>query len=330
MRYNAEVCKPAPYLPNKKAKLGGIYESSSLPTSSSQPHTQPSSASSSDESIATALVEPSLHLPMQLSDVATDAVTSSTLVLPAAPKKGRGKPRGRGRTAKAVDVPAVTDDVDTAEQTSSSPPPLTAASVDVVVMETEVDDTVTPTPPALVAAHGDVKGGKNKLASFNFKCPYHQCFNCYPFYKTGIPQVALLKCIYCPRAYHPHCFPPDMRFNATYLVCPAHGPDQPLPSCEGVKVMSTVNVTHLAKDSSMSMVWDAMVLRQDNPDANDPGDDHFCLPVSIKEGGREGPRPYKHITKLQYRGEKTTSNFIAEERCSCKDECGPSCYNRHR
>lgn len=328
MRYNAEVCRPAPFIPNKKTKLGHESSSQSISLSASQPHTLPPSASSSDEPTATALVETSAHSPMKLSEVADaddDAVPTATLVPPTASKKGRGKPRGRGRAA----AKATEDDVDTAEQTSSSPPPLTAASVDVVVMETEVDDTVTPTP-ALVTSHSDAKGGKNKLASFTFRCPYHQCFNCYPFYKTGIPQVALLKCIYCPRAYHPHCFPPDMRFNATYLVCPAHGPDQPLPSCEGVKVMSTVNVTHLAKDSSMSMVWDAMVLRQDNPDANDPGDDHFCLPVSIKEGGREGPRPYKHITKLQYRGEKTTSNFIAEEVCSCKDECGPSCYNRHR
>ena len=313
MRFNAEVCKPAPFLPNKKVKL------------SHEPSTQ--SASSSEEPTAS-FVESSAHSSMKLSE--TNAVTTSTLVPPAAPKKGKGKSRERGRAAdKTVEA---TGDVDTTVQTcSSSSLPLTIAASDITVAMdvTEVDDTVTLTP-ALVTAHSDVKGGKNKLASFTFRCPYHQCLNCYSFYKTGIPQVALLKCIYCPRAYHPHCFPPDMRFNATYLVCPAHGPDQPLPSCEGVKVMSTVNVTHLAKDSSMSMVWDAMVLRQDNPDANDPGDDHFCLPVSIKEGGREGPRPYKHITKLQYRGEKTTSNFIAEEVCSCKDECGPSCYNRHR
>ena len=100
-------------------------------------------------------------------------------------------------------------------------------------------------------SESDIDGRDRYIKSFQFRCPCHQCYNCYPLYNPtkkgaskkgggggGGVESGLQRCLLCPRAFHTQCILPGSRSNSLCLLCPRHG-GVPLPSQDAASADAT-------------------------------------------------------------------------------------------
>jgi len=198
----------------------------------------------------------------------------------------------------------------------------------------DVYENYTHPPPAPFLQTNEAKHVKTEFFSrglakaFTFKCPYHMCHNCYPLYGNNGTFAPELKCAYCPRAYHENCLPPRARFNTLILACSLHS-DITLPHEKSVKALSTAESTKMQGDVDYPKVFGDVIL-QKNPKATDSLDLHYRLPSEFPDDIKAEPRPFKTITRLKYDLINLSEMPLnhTDEVCSCKEHCGPSCFNR--
>ena len=230
--------------------------------------------------------------------------------------------KGGGRFGK--EPPAST----TRQVKAPSALPFTAPSVKMVVKEVPIVER---------DEAGVAKFVSKQLLAAHFKCPHHVCDTCSDFYASGgaalkkayaVGSTELFGCLCCPRAFHVNCMPPGARFNSLCVICPLH-PEATLPDKDTFRA---------SKNKASALLFDHLALPDDPPRKEDPLDNHFKLPLRIRDNvlDAQSPKEFKIISRLDYdlmKGKAMPSySEVNKDQdrdvCSCVGFCGEECINR--
>lgn len=183
-----------------------------------------------------------------------------------------------------------------------------------------------------------------------FKCPRHLCDTCFEFH-GNVDSNDICPCHYCPRAFHTNCIPPGTKYHTVCLACPLH-PDDPLPG-DALLHLPSKTATSAASaskgssrknssksnankktniNSSFASFFEQLIVPEITPAIDNPLDNHYRLPLLIKDEIESIPQNFKLITKNNwdtYTDKSSLKETPPDSGCDCEGErCGRSCVNR--